>query len=168
MKPVAGGSPGVPHPLIPHRHSFRKVNPGPRGVRCALYITTHIQVHERRPSLAGMVVFACPLTPPYTHVHEHKVWMAAGAEHSRSHLAAVSRSSKPPHPLTFCYYFSFAQSLLLSTTLLTSKEAGSSTPGPSWTRPGTHGYTLHCRLAEQGPVHSSLLRTERQLAENAL
>lgn len=42
----------------------------------------------------AMVVFACPLTPLYIHIHEHKAWMAAGAEHSHSHLDVVSRSSK--------------------------------------------------------------------------
>lgn len=170
MKPVADGSHSVPHPLA----AQTLLQEGQIWMELVVsnVLSTPLLIfrfmREDQAWLAK-VVFACLPIPLYTHVHEHKAWMAAGTAHSRSHLDTVSQSSKAPCPLTFCYRCSFAQSLLLSTTLLTSKEAGSSIAGPSWPRPGfswLHPPLQTCRT--QASPQQSVCSEQGQLSENAL
>lgn len=101
MIPVPDGIHGLSHthsPLI-DRCEFRKVKPGWNSwcLMCPLYLHSLIRVHGGRPSLSGNGGVYMPTHSSYmhTHLHEHKAWMAAGSTHSRSHLALVSRSSKP-------------------------------------------------------------------------
>lgn len=149
MNPVPDVSHGVPA-HSPLRHWLRKVSSrwNEWCPTCPLYLHSHSG--SRGKTKPGWQLWCLRAHSPLRTLTFMNT-MAAGATHSRSHLDAVSRSSKPPnvlsHSLTTFPLHSLSHSLPLCSLLRKQDHTHQALRGQGW---GSHGDPLHCsRPADQ-------------------